>query len=264
MNISSQHGELTEQLLKRVYGPRLQPFVKAVYGLGDSGHSAPIGSCVLVSSGKLHLLCTAAHVLKGNTAADTDPTTLYVQDRFRQFQRLDELNGISEAQLDLSVLVLRGESEYFWPDSDFLDTRGTFVRGVHLGKAHMVLGYPARRSTFERDNTLHRVTRHDPLIYGGQCVTVDSLRTHQLAIKYERRNIRQGAHTQHAPSPRGMSGGGVFLFGFPAPQLAGIVTDYPAAHTHLIATRADALLHIIHSIEGTAPLPSLQRNTRSA
>jgi hypothetical protein len=139
----------------------------------------------------------------------------------------------------LAVAKLTGALAEAWDLYPALDIDSQVAMGETTGP-HLLLGYPIRRKAFQYDRA-RKVIKHQAYKYAQVRTPHKKDGEHHFTMLMPRGNVRSGNKKQTAPSPRGVSGGGVFLLSGPQPMLAGIFIEYQHG-ARLVTTKANRLL----------------------
>jgi hypothetical protein len=238
----SSRGEVLDALVDDVIAPPLLQKIRLVYRVSHRGEPEALGSCVLLRRLRQLFLVTAAHVIEPNKSTSSEEgSSLYVAGADGEFCLLEAEFLSNVPILDLAVAALRGSLAENWDTAPALDLDSD-VAVAETNGLHLVLGYPIRRRSFSIDRTRNRV-RHEPFI-NAQRRSEAKGSGHHFHIRMDRRHVRRGNKFHDAPSPRGVSGGGVFCLSARYPVLAGILIEYRRG-TQMVVSKANRLFEFI-------------------
>ncbi len=242
-DLLSTPGEVLQALINEVHAPRLLPFVHPVYCVNDRGEPDALGSSVLVRRGRQLYLVTAAHVLEMNESSPGfDPSSLYLGGCHGELFLLGAQFLANREPADLAVAALTGSLADSWDLYPALAVDSEIATGETMG-LHLLLGYPIRRKAFNLDRSRNAV-KHEAYKYAQVRSPHKKDGEHHFTMLMPRGNVRSENKKQTAPSPRGVSGGGVFLLSGPQPMLAGIFIEYQRGE-RLVSTKANRLLGLL-------------------
>jgi hypothetical protein len=106
---------------------------------------------------------------------------------------------------------------------------------VRQGELCLLLGYPARRRSWEFNRTRFTLTP-TPLPYLGRVISTST--TH-FSVRLSRKHVhRHGKRLQRLYKLDGISGGGAFVLRGGKPRLAGIVIEYHANRAEIVCTNS--------------------------
>lgn len=229
-------------MIDGVYAPKLLPYLHPVYAVNDRDEPDALGSSVLLRSKRQLFLATAAHVLEHNKPlADAPASSLYLG-AARELFLLEAEFLVNADPADLAVAPLTGALAEAWDLLPAVDVDSQVATGETSG-LHLVLGYPIRRAAFTLDRVRNRV-HHEAFKYAQIRTQHQEDGPHHFSLIMERGHVRSGDAEQHAPCPRGVSGGGVFCLSTPTPVLADILIEYVRG-TRLVATKANRLFSFL-------------------
>jgi hypothetical protein len=220
-----------------------------------------LGSSVLIQLGNEVVLLTAAHVTDFNKSYDLlIPGVRVLIDLSGHFadmrlpesgKRLDDRYDIAYYRLDHDVAQnIHADFTILGPeDADITDTAAK-------GDSYSMIGFPATKSdigngTASADLLVLSGEACDSTLYSKLHLSVKD----HLIVRYRR---KKGTHASTgnrtmAPSPHGMSGGGVFAWSkrlpdptaLAIPKLVAILTEYRPEHNVFVATRLHCYLACI-------------------
>jgi hypothetical protein len=149
---------------------------------------------------------------------------------------------VNEEPADLAVAALTGDLAAAWDLYPAVAVNSEVAAGETSG-LYLVLGYPVRRRAFNLDRATN-IVHHEVAKYAQVRRDRADDGEHHFSLRMDRGHVKSGDKEQHAPSPRGVRGGGVFCVSTPRPVLAGILIEYPRG-ANLIVTKANRLLGFI-------------------
>lgn len=221
--ISSDVGEIADFWAKAVL-----PYVKPILEANERLEPSPVASSVAVAFRAKQSLLTAGHVM----APHLEGTDLERQAKGAPYSFLPEqiqLVGpvdIAADPVDLALITIPA-------------TRPSLRAPQHLalevrdGEPCLFVGYQAREKSWTMDSSKHTL-RPRPLSYLGKVCNASPAR---FSIKFSQKQLyRNGAKQNTVGKLNGISGAGVFVLRNDAPRLAGIIIEYHAHHSEIVAT----------------------------
>ena len=236
-------GAVLQAMIDEVHVPKLVPYIHPIYTLNDREEPTALGSSVLLRRRRQLYLATAAHVLEHNRPSPgAQASSLYIGGLHCELSLLQADFLVNEEPADLAVAALTGTLATAWDLYPAVDVNSEVAAGDTRG-LHLVLGYPIRRKAFNLDRATNLV-HHEIAKYAQVRTDRADDREHHFSLRMDRGHVKNGDKEQRAPSPRGISGGGVFCIATPRIVLAGILIEYVRG-AHLIATKANRLLSFL-------------------
>ena len=239
----STRGTVLQALIDDVHAPKLLRYVHPIYTLNDREEPTALGSSVLLRRQRQLYLATAAHVIEHNKATPGEEgSSLYVGGLRGELRLLQAEFRTNEEPADLAVAPLTGDLAEAWDLLPALDVNAQIATDETSG-LHLVLGYPTRRRAFNLDRATNRV-HHEAFKYAQVRHENKADGKHRFSLRMDHAHVRSGDKAQSAPSPRGVSGGGVFCLSTSEPVLAGILIEYVRG-TRLVATKSSRLISFL-------------------
>jgi hypothetical protein len=190
---------------------------------------SPIGSAVLVTSGAKQYLLTARHViaphLEGSANEDRPKGAPYsfLPEQIEIVGPVD----IVEDPIDLAVIKVPAAPR------PCLRMPQHLALEVRDGEPCLFVGFQARPKSWTMDQS-RRTLRPRPLSYMGKVCNASPAR---FSIKFSQKQLYRGGVKQNAVGKlNGISGTGVFVLRNDTPRLAGIVIEYHAHRSEIVAT----------------------------
>jgi hypothetical protein len=215
-------------------------FIKPILEADERGEPCPKGTCILASAREKQYVMTANHVTAAS-ALHPEYGALY---SFlpEQVEITGPFHCVSSPfDLSMAEIPLEPDRCLRFPDHLAFDVR--------QGDLCLLLGYPARRRSWEFDRT--RLTlKPTPLPYLGRVISTST--THfsvRLSLKHVHRH---GKGLQRLYKLDGISGGGAFVLRGGKPRLAGIVIEYYANRTEIVCTNSTVAWLFARGSQGSA------------
>jgi hypothetical protein len=204
----------------------VHPFTKPILEADESGEPCPKGTCILASSREKQYVMTAKHVT-AVPALNLAYGALYT---FlpEQVEITGPFHSVNNP-FDFSMAEIPVEPDRCLRFPDHL----TF--DVRQGDLCLLLGYPARRRSWEFDRTRFTL-KPTPLPYLGHVISTST--THFSVRLSPKRVYRHGKRLQRLYKLDGISGGGAFVLRHGKPRLAGIVIEYHATRAEIVCTNS--------------------------
>ncbi|WP_155806675.1 trypsin-like serine protease [Mariprofundus ferrooxydans] len=257
--------ELAKQFLKSV---------RSIYGSTKYGKPSHIGSGVLISYGSNKILLTAAHVMDHN-----ELTTLYISGE-RSLVSLTGHCSLTVApngnrrmdKLDFALLLLSDETIQKMGQVEYLDEHQFQVTDLPPNeRCCLALGFPNSRN--KRCNNTNMKVKQEPFVYTSVLKTDDFLYRslsanpayHYLLDYCSNHSKDEENNTVNSVSPKGVSGGGLFLIeGMANPEsykpnakcngkLLGILIEYHKNEKVLLFTKLSVVLKYLQENNITSP-----------